>query len=122
MKRILCILTMLVMVISMAACSASKENNEVKTEITPDDYGDAVIVAQNEFNSVFSQFDGLEIAETSTMVRTNNNNRLVVQFSYLSDNGNGVYGFEITRDDYGNYEIVRQGKDITIDNLVEEDL
>ena len=121
MKRLLGIITVLVMTTSMVACGTSKENNEVKTEIMPDDYGDAVIVAQNEFNSVFSQFDGLEIAETSTMVRTINNS-LVVQFSYLSDNGNGVYGFEITRDDYGNYEIVRQGKDITIDNLVEEDL
>ena len=122
MKRLLGIITVLVMTTSMVACGTSKENNEVKTEIMPDDNGEAVIVAQNEFNSVFSQFDGLEIAETSTMVRTNNNNRLVIQFSYLSDNGNGVYGFEITRDDYGNYAIVRQGKDITIDNLVEEDL
>ena len=87
----------------------------------PEDYGDAVIVAQNEFNSVFSQFDSLEIAETSTMARTNNDS-LVVQFSYLPDNGSGVFGFEITRDNYGNYEIVRQGKDVTIDNLVKADL
>ncbi|MDE7417136.1 MAG: hypothetical protein K2N44_12715 [Lachnospiraceae bacterium] len=121
MKRLLSIITVFVMVTSMAACGVSnEENNEVKTETMPEDYGNAVIVAQNEFSSVFSEFDGLEITETSTMVRTNNN-RLVVQFSYLSDNGSGVYGFEITRDDYGNYEIVRQGKDVTIDNLVEED-
>ena len=121
MKRLLCIITVLVMATSMVACGVSnEENNEVKTETMPEDYGEAVIVAQNEFNSVFSQFDGLEIAKTSTMVRTNNNS-LVVQFSYLSDNGSGVYGFEITRDDYGNYEIVNQGKDVTIDNLVEED-
>ena len=45
----------------------------------------------------------------------------LIQFSYLSDNGSGVYGFEITRDNHGNYEIVRQGKDVTIDNFVEED-
>ena len=121
MKRLLGIITVLVMATSMAACGVSnEENNEVKTETMPEEYGDSVIVAQNEFYSVFSQFDGLEIAETSTMVRTNNSS-LVVQFSYLSDNGSGVYGFEITRDDYGNYEIVRQGKDVTIDNLVEED-
>lgn len=121
MKRLLSIITVFVMVTSMAACGVSnEENNEVKTETMPEDYGNAVIVAQNEFSSVFYEFDGLEITETSTMVRTNNN-RLVVQFSYLSDNGSGVYGFEITRDDYGNYEIVRQGKDVTIDNLVEED-
>lgn len=45
----------------------------------------------------------------------------LIQFSYLSNNGSGVYGFEIIRDDYGNYEIVHQGKDVTINNLVEED-
>ena len=121
MKRLLSIITVLVVVTSMVACGASnEENNEVITETMSEDYGNAVIVAQNEFSSVFSEFDGLEITKTSTMVRTNNNT-LVVQFSYLSDNGSGVYGFEITRDDNGNYEIVRQGKDVTIDNLVEED-
>lgn len=121
MKRLVSVITVLILATSMVACGVSnEEKNEVKTETMSENYGDAVIVAQNEFNSVFSQFDGLEIAETSTMMKTNNNS-LVVQFSYLSDNGSGVYGFEITRDDYGNYEIVRQGKDITIDNLVKEE-
>ena len=122
MKSLLRILTALVIVTSMAACGVSnEENHAAKTETMPEDYGNAVIIAQIEFNSVFSEFDGLEITKTSTMVRTNNKNRLVVQFSYLSDNGNGIYGFEIAKDDYGNYKIVRQGVDITIDNLVEED-
>lgn len=123
MKKLLSIIIVFVMMTSIVACGISnEENNTVKTETMSEDYGNAVIIAQDEFSSVFSEFDGLVITETSTMVRTNNNNRLVVQFSYLSDNGRGVYGFEIARDDYGNYEILRQGKDVTIDNLVEEDL
>lgn len=54
MKSLLSIIIVLVMATSMAACGVSnEENNEVKTETMPEDYGDAVIVAQNEFNSVF---------------------------------------------------------------------
>ena len=54
MKRLLSMITVLVMVTSMTACGVSnEENNEVKTEIMTEDYGDAVIVAQNEFDSVF---------------------------------------------------------------------
>lgn len=117
MKQLLISMAVLLMVISLAACGS---NDEVKTEAMPEDYGDAVIVAQNEFNSVFSEFDDIKITNTSTMVRTDDNNHLVVQFSYTSTNGSGVYGFEITRDDYGNYDIVRQGEDVTIDNLVKE--
>ena len=42
----------------------------------------------------------------------------VVQITYTSDNGDGVYGFEFTKDSYGNWEILQQGEDVTIDNLV----
>ena len=36
----------------------------------------------------------------------------------LSVNGNGIYGFEYQKDDNGNYELLQQGEDITIDKLV----
>ena len=44
--------------------------------------------------------------------------KFVVQFKYSSSNGNGVYGFLYNLDDYANPELVRHGKDITIDNLL----
>ncbi|MDD3230167.1 MAG: hypothetical protein PHE09_13245 [Oscillospiraceae bacterium] len=117
MKKIAGIVIALLMVISLVGCGA---NEEASTEIVPENYGGAVVVAQNEFDTVFSDFDGIKITSTSTMVRSNDNDTLVVQFSYTSTNGSGVYGFEITRDDYGNYNIVSQGEDVTIDNLVKE--
>ena len=85
-----------------------------------EDYGDAIILAQNEFANTFSAFDGIEITDTFTTVRTNDSNKLIVQFSYSSNNGNGIYGYEISRDSHGGYEIIRRGEDVTIDNLVKE--
>lgn len=115
------IITVLLLILSMLmACGAGSIDHEVKTEIMSEDYGDAIILAQNEFANTFSAFDGIEITETSTAVRTNDNNKLIVQFSYSSNNGNGVYGYEISRDHHGGYEIVRQGEDVTIDNMVKE--
>ena len=52
------------------------------------------------------------------MVRTDDNSLIVIQFTYTSDNGNGIYGFEYQKDNYGNYGLVRHGEDVTIDNLV----
>ena len=119
--RRLSIIAVLFMALSiLMACGARSIDHETKTEIMSEDYGDAIILAQNEFANTFSEYDGIEITETSTMVRTNDSSKLIVQFSYSSNNGNGVYGYEISRDDHGSYEIIRRGEDVTIDNLVKE--
>ena len=54
------------------------------------------------------------------MARTTSTERVVIQFSYSSDNGDGVYGFEIEKTATGSYDIIQQGEDVTIDNLVKE--
>ena len=43
---------------------------------------------------------------------------IVVQITYTSDRGDGVYGFEYIKDEYGNWDILQQGENVTIDNLV----
>ena len=83
-----------------------------------DNYAAGVEQATDEFLSIFSSFQNLEVIETSTMVRTDDNSLIVIQFTYTSDNGNGIYGFEYQKDNYGNYGLVRHGEDVTIDNLV----
>ena len=104
----------------LVACSAKSTDDETKTEVLSEDYGNAIILAQNEFANAFSEYDKLETIETHTMVKADDSNRLVVQFLYSSDNGNGIYGYEILRDESGDYEIVQQGEEVTIDNLVKE--
>ena len=120
MRKMSIIIVLVIMVVLLAFCGTKASNGEMKTEIIPVDYGDAVVLAQDEFNRTFSEFDEIEITETSTMVRMSDTNRLVVQFTYSSSNGIGVYGFEIEKTSTGSYEIVQQGENVTIDNLLEE--
>ena len=120
MKKLSMVMVLFVVLSVLVACSAKSTNDEAKTEVLSEDYGNAIILAQNEFANAFSEYDKLEIIETHTMVRTNDSNRLIVQFSYLSDDGDGIYGYEILRDEHGSYEIVQQGEEVTIDNLVKE--
>lgn len=97
-----------------------KQNSstETKTEEVSADYGKVIEIAKDEFYSVFSEFDDLEINETTTMARSNDENHVVIQFKYESGNGSGIYGFEYQKDGYGNYELLQQGEEVTIDNLV----
>lgn len=85
-------------------------------EIIPENIAE---MGQDDQPSIEQQVADKETAiETSTMVRTDDNSLIVIQFTYTSDNGNGIYGFEYQKDNYGNYGLVRHGEDVTIDNLV----
>ena len=118
MKRIITIMLCCLLMVSLAGCGTN--TTDTKTEEMPVDYGDAVTVARDEFNRTFSEFKNLQITETSTMARTTSTERVVIQFSYSSDNGDGVYGLEIEKTATGSYDIIQQGEDVTIDNLVKE--
>lgn len=118
MKKSMETLLCFILVLSLAGCGTGAAQNDTKTEEVPADYGDAVIVAQEEFDRTFAEFDHIEITQISTMVRTNDDNRLIVQFTYSSDNGSGVYGFEIEKTATGSYDIIQQGENVTMDNLV----
>ena len=52
------------------------------------------------------------------MDRTDDAKEIVVQIKYSSSNGNDVYGFLYNLNDYSNPELLQQGEDITIDNLL----
>ena len=118
MKKATSIVFCLLLVLILAACGT--KTSEVNTEEKTVDYGVAVTAAQDEFNRTFSDYSNLKITETSTKARTDSTDRVVIQFSYSSDNGNGVYGFEMEKTATGSYDIIQQGEDIGIDNLVKE--
>lgn len=129
MKRKIAMALWLAFILSLAGCGNVSGGDKSKphrveasaeTEEMPADYGDALILAQDEFNRTFAEFANLQITETSTMARTAGTERVVIQFRYSSDNGNGVYGFEIEKTAAGSYDIVKQGENVTIDNLVKE--
>ncbi len=112
------ILTLIFICLLLSGCSETGSHTDTKTETVSADYGKVIEIAKDEFCSVFSELDDLEITETATMVRSNDENHIVIQFKYESSNGSGIYGFEYQKDDYGNYELIQKGEDVTIDNLV----
>lgn len=117
MKKILLLLLTLLLAFAASACSNSSEANFEVAGVSVS-YGKPIELAKEEFVTIFAEFEGLEIIETATLSRTDKATNIVVQISYTSDNGDGVYGFEFSKDSYGNWEILQQGEDVTIDNLV----
>lgn len=107
----------LLFVFTSSACSNSPEAN-VEVAAVSVSYGKPIEIAQEEFEAIFAEYEGLEITETVTLSRTDEADNIVVQITYASDNGDGVYGFEFSKDTYGNWEILQQGEAVTIDNLL----
>lgn len=119
MKK-LSILLLLIICLLFSACSNGGALTDAATEPVPADYGKSIELAITEFNTVFSEFDGLKIEETTTMARTDDNSDIVIQIAYSSDNGSGTYGFLYKKDASGNDELIEQGEDVTIDNLIKK--
>lgn len=116
MKRVTIYVLLAVFCLLLVGCKAKSEPSA--SEVVPADYGAAVETAKEQFQQIFENFENLTIDQTATMVRTANENQLVVQITYSSDNGSGVYGFLFQKDDAGNTTLLRQGEDITIDQLL----
>ena len=100
-----------------SACSNSSEANLEVTGVAVS-YVKPIELAKEEFETIFSGLEGLEIAETVTLSRTDEATNIVVQITYTSDNGDGVYGFEFAKDAHGNWEILQKGEHVTINNLL----
>ena len=117
MKKVLLLLLALLSVFATSACSHSPNTNFAVAGVTVF-YGTPIELAKEEFATIFAGYEGLEITDTATLSRTDKATNIVVQISYTSKQGDGVYGFEFEKDSYGNWEILHQGEDVTIDNLV----
>ena len=116
MKKIAVFIFILFCLLGLNGCDNNTDNS-VKQEVSSD-YGKVIELAKAEFNEVFKEFENLKIEETTTMARTDEAKEIVVQIEYSSNNGDGVYGFLYNLDDYSNPELLQQGEDITIDNLL----
>ena len=117
MKRIIALTLALVCLLGLCGCN-NNADSPAEHEAVSADYGKVVDLAKEEFAEVFKEFEDVQIEETTTMARTDDAKEIVVQFKYSSSNGNGLYGFLYTIDEYGNHELMQHGEDITIDNLL----
>ena len=118
MKRIIALTLALVCLWGLCGCNNNNADSSAEHEVVSADYGKVIDLAKEEFAEVFKEFEDVQIEETTTMARTDDAKEIVVQFKYSSSNGNGLYGFLYTIDEYGNHELIQHGKDITIDNLI----
>ena len=118
MKRIIVLTLVFICLLSLCGCNNNTADTTAEHEAVSADYGKVVDLAKEEFAEVFKEFEDVQIEETTTMARTDDAKEIVVQFKYSSSNGNGLYGFLYTIDEYGNHELMQHGKDITIDNLI----
>ena len=118
MKRIIAMTLAIVCLLGLCGCNNNNADSPAEHEAVSADYGKVIDLAKEEFAEVFKEFEDVQIGETTTMARTDDAKEIVVQFKYSSSNGNGLYGFLYTVDEYGNHELMQHGKDITIDNLI----
>lgn len=120
MKKMIVILFSLTACLLLASCKSETAQNDVETEEVPVDYGNGIIAAREEFDRLFAEFEEIEITQTATMVRTDDSDRLIVQFTYSSCNGDGVYGFEMEKTAADSYDMIRHGENVTIESLVKD--
>ena len=118
MKRILALALVLSCIPALCGCYPNTADTTVEHEIVSADYGKVIDLANAEFAKLFKEFEDVRIEETTTMTRTDDAKEIVVQIKYSSSHGSGFYGFLYNLDDYANPELIQQGKDITIDNLL----
>ena len=120
MKRIIALTLALVCLLGLCGCN-NNADSPAEHEAVSADYGKVIDLAKEEFAEVFKEFEDVQIDETTTMARTDDANEIIVQFKYSSNNSNGLYGFLYSIDEYGNYELMQQGDNVTIDNLINAD-
>ena len=120
MKRIIILVFLLVFLLGLSGCNNITDAS-AQTEVVSSDYGKVIDLAEEEFADVFNAFENIQIEETSTITRTDDAKEIVVQFKFSSSNGNGVYGFLYSLNDYANPELMQHGEDISIDNLLNSD-
>ena len=118
MRKIIALTLILFCILGLCGCNNNTTGSATVHEAFSADYGKVTELAKAAFAKVFKELEDVSIEETATMARTDDAKEIVVQFKYSSSNGNGVYGFLYNLDDYANPELVRHGKDITIDNLL----
>lgn len=117
MKRML-LLAVLCCCLCLCACS-HKEPDEDLSQSRVLDFTATTELAQTQFDTAFDSFPNLKVTQTRTMVRSGQEDRVVVVISYESDQGDGDYGYLYQVDKDGNNQLCEQGKDVTAYALTE---
>lgn len=115
MKKLIILFGILFCLMGCNNAADSMTENEAASK----DYGKVIELAKTEFNYIFEEFEDVQIEETVTMARTDDENKFIVQIKYSSNKGSGVYGFIYSLEDYANPELIQHGENVTVDNLLQ---
>lgn len=118
MKKLFAIVMMFLFSFFLVSCDNEITVNSGETAVSKD-YGKVIELAKTEFKNIFEEYENVQIEDTSTMARTDGEETVIVQIRYTSLQGDGVYGFEYSLEDYANPELIQHGENVTIDSLLE---
>ena len=116
-KRILALVTALVLSLTLCACQKKQEMTQAEIEEVAAEYGNAIVLANETLEETFATVEGLTVDQCYTAVLTDKDYHIAVSFTFTYDGGEGEYGFECEKVD-GEWKIVRQGRDISVQGLL----
>ena len=118
MRKIISFVLIFLFCSCLVSCSDKTKVGAIEVVVSKD-YGKVIELAKMEFTNVFNEYENIHIEETSTMARTDEEDTVVVQIRYTSSQGDGVYGFKYSLEDYANPELIQHGENVTIDSFLE---
>ena len=116
-KRILALVTALVLSLTLCACQKKQELTQAEIEEVAAEYGNAIVLANETLEETFATVEGFQVDQCYTAVLTDKDYHIAVSFTFTYDGGEGEYGFECEKVD-GEWKIVRQGRDISVQSLL----
>ena len=116
-KRILALVTALVLSLTLFACQKKQEMTQAEIEEVAAEYGNAIVLANETLEETFATVEGFQVDQCYTAVLTDKDYHIAVSFTFTYDGGEGEYGFECEKVD-GEWKIVRQGRDISVQGLL----
>ena len=118
-KRALALVLALVLCAALCACQKKQELTQAEIEEVAADYGNAIVLAKDALEETFAEVEGFQVDQCFTAVLTDKDNHMAVSFTFTYDGGEGEYGYECETVD-GEWKIVRQGRDISVQSLLGE--
>ncbi|MGN1250135.1 MAG: hypothetical protein ACI4XW_08625 [Candidatus Spyradocola sp.] len=118
-RRVLALTAALVLCVTLCACQAQKKQELTQAEIeeVAADYGNAIVLANEALEETFANVEGFKVDQCYTAVLTDKDFHIAISFTFTYDGGEGEYGFECEKAD-GEWKIVRQGRDISVQSLL----
>lgn len=118
-RRVLALVMALALCVTLCACQKKQELTQAEIEEVAADYGNAIVLAKDALEETFAEVEGFQVDQCYTAVLTDRDFHIAVSFTFTYDGGEGEYGFECEKVD-GEWKIVRQGRDISVYNMLGE--